>query len=311
MEGSRDRLFRRWDMNWCPGRTEVATFNAIDVETANADRATICQIGIAHVEDGQIVDEWKSLIDPEDWFDPWFVEDIHGITSESVQGAPTMPEIRDELRRRLRGSYLISHTSFDRIAFERAMERYELEQLQVTWMDSAKIARCCWPDEFGKRGWGLKNIASKLGISFQHHDALEDAKVSAEIVLRACKHTGKRFDEWIDIASSRKPGKKRETMSFESTGSVHGDLSGATIVFTGALEIPRREASSLAQAAGGKVASSVSKRTDVLVVGTQFRHALKGYEKSTKHRTAEGLIESGSEIQIISETDFKNLVELG
>ena len=31
----------------------MLTFNSIDVETANADRASICQIGIVHVRGGQ------------------------------------------------------------------------------------------------------------------------------------------------------------------------------------------------------------------------------------------------------------------
>lgn len=79
------------------------TFNTIDVETANNDRASICQIGIVHVVDSVIQDTWKTYINPEDWFDPWIV-DIHGITEDMVATSPTMPEIRDELRRRLRGT---------------------------------------------------------------------------------------------------------------------------------------------------------------------------------------------------------------
>ena len=54
----------------------MVTFNAIDVETANADRASICQIGIVHVRDGVVVDRWQTLVNPEDWFDPWNVS-IH------------------------------------------------------------------------------------------------------------------------------------------------------------------------------------------------------------------------------------------
>ena len=59
----------------------MLTFNAIDVETANADRASICQIGIVHVRDGAIHDRWQTLLNPEDWFDPWNVS-IHGITRD-------------------------------------------------------------------------------------------------------------------------------------------------------------------------------------------------------------------------------------
>ena len=53
------------------------SFVAIDVETANADLASICQIGLVTFADGQIVSEWQSLIDPEDEFNEINIS-IHG-----------------------------------------------------------------------------------------------------------------------------------------------------------------------------------------------------------------------------------------
>jgi len=41
------------------------------VETANADYASICQVGVVRVVDGAMTDEYVTLVDPEDWFDPW------------------------------------------------------------------------------------------------------------------------------------------------------------------------------------------------------------------------------------------------
>ena len=285
------------------------TFNAIDVETANADRATICQIGIAHVRDGEIVDRWQTLVDPEDWFDPWNVE-IHGIGAADVRGSPTLRELRDELRRRLRGSVLVSHTSFDRVAFERAMTRYGLEQLQVTWLDSAKIARRAWPDRYARSGWGLKNVAGDLGIPFRHHDALEDARASAEIVRHACAETGLGIEEWL--ARVKKPITPPSTQpSQRREGNVDGLLYGETVVFTGKLYMPRARIADMAAEAGCNVAGHVSKKVTILVVGTQDRAKLKGYTKSSKHRRAEALMARGLEILILSETDFLNMTGLG
>ena len=158
---------------------KMPTFNAIDVETANADRASICQIGIVQVRDGEIVDRWQSLIDPEDWFDELNVS-IHGIDERKVKNSPTLPEVRDELRKRLRGSVLVSHSAFDRVAFERAMTRYGLEQLQVTWLDSAKIARRAWPDRFGRKGYSLNKVADALGIQFSLNPAVDGGLESPE-----------------------------------------------------------------------------------------------------------------------------------
>lgn len=293
------------------------TFNAIDVETANSDRATICQIGIAHVIDGELVDAWQTLVDPEDWFDPVNIG-IHGIDESSVAGSPTMPEIRDELRRRLRGSVLISHMSFDRIAFERAMNRYGLEQLQVTWLDSARIARLTW-EKYRQKGYSLKNIAKDFNIEYTPHDALEDAETAAKIVIKACGQLGVGIDWWVERINeySRYRGvsrrsAKREVITYDDNeldGEISGDLKGKTLLFTGELKIRRAEATELAMEAGAIVSESISRKVDVLVVGTQDRQRLRGHNKSAKHRKAEALISEGCDIQIVSEDDFMELLK--
>ena len=176
---------------------KLLTFNAVDVETANTDRGSICQIGIVHVREAKVEDQWQTLVNPEARFDSWNVS-IHGIDEADVQDSPTIPEVRTELSVRLQGSILVSHTSFDRTAFEYAMARYGLEQLPVTWLDSAAIARRAWPERSGNRGYSLKNIADDLGISFRHHDALEDARVAAQIVLQAFAETNSDIKDWLN-----------------------------------------------------------------------------------------------------------------
>ena len=288
----------------------MLTFNSIDVETANADRASICQIGIVRVRDGKIQDQWQTLVNPEDWFDPWNVS-IHGIDEDDVRNSPALPEVRGELRSRLRGSVLVSHTSFDRVAFERAMTRYNLDQLQVTWLDSARIARRAWPEIYGRSGYGLKNIARDLNISFKHHDALEDARAAAEIVLHACAATETDISGWLrQVDRPISPSSSGSARSARREGTVEGALYGETIIFTGALSVPRREAADMAARVGCDVANSVTKRVTMLVVGTQDTSKLNGYEKSSKHRKTEALIEKGASIQILSEKDFSELMAL-
>ena len=294
----------------------MLTFNAIDVETANADLASICQIGIVHVRDGEIVDEWQTLIDPEDWFDPRNVS-IHAINEAAVKGSPTLPEVRGELRDRLRGSVLASHMAFDRVAFERAMKRYDLEQLQVTWIDSARIARRAWPESYGQRGYGLKNIATDLGIEFQHHDALEDARAAAEIVLRACVEAETDIPGWLrslerrsPSAPRRAPSSARQAVSVTREGNIDGPLFGEVILFTGALAVRRQEAADLAQSVGCSVVTNASRKVTMLVVGTQNRALRTGYEKSRKHRQVEALIDRGKSIRILSERDFFDIAGL-
>ena len=282
----------------------MLTFNSIDVETANSDRASICQIGIVHVQNGAIQNQWQTLVNPEDSFHPWNVS-IHGIDEMDVRDCPTFSEIRDELHSRLHGSVLVSHTSFDRVAVERAMRRHDLEELQVKWLDSAKIARRAWTE---LRSYSLKKLAGHLGISFRHHDALEDARAAAEIVLRASAATDTDIDGWLDRVNLPISPSSRGATSARREGSVEGALFGETISFTGKLGIPRKLAADMAAKSGCNVLENVNSEVTILVVGIQDRSRLKGHNKSRKQRKVDELIASGQDIQVLSEDDFRALV---
>ena len=172
------------------------TFNAIDVETANADPSSICQIGIVQFCDGKIREQLSMLINPEQSFNSANVR-LHGISEATIRDSEVLPQLYARLRALLEGVVLVSHTGFDPAALDGAMYRYGLEPIHAIWIDSAEIARLAWPESYRRRGWSLAAIASDLGITFQHHDAVEDARASGEIVLHACRHTGLDIDGWL------------------------------------------------------------------------------------------------------------------
>lgn len=287
-----------------PNQHKLA-FACIDVETANCERDSICQIGLVTVCDGSIAATWSTLVNPQDWFDPWN-EGIHGISEDMVADAPTFPQIRGELYDRLAYQVTVSHTSFDRVAVERAAEKYYLAPPRAIWLDSASIARRAWPDSFGKSGYGLPNVARELGIDFKHHDALEDARAASEIVIKACAETGLDIDGWLERVKQPIGGRRSRERTSEPLpdANAEGPLFGEQIVFTGALSIQRTEAAKIVANAGCAVQANVTKKTTLLVVGVQDKRILAGYDKSTKHRKAERLIAKGQAIEILSEADF-------
>ncbi len=174
----------------------VATnFAAIDLETANPDAWSICQIGIAEFADGQLNQEWMSYIDPAERFNSDNVA-IHGITAAAVQGWPKLPQVAEQLHELLDGRIVVSHSQFDRVALERAFERLYLRPLCCSWLDSTMVARRAW-DGFSKRGFGLENLCRILGYRYQRHDALGDAKAAGVVVLAAMEQTGIGLDEWL------------------------------------------------------------------------------------------------------------------
>ena len=100
-------------------------FIALDVETANADISSICQIGIAKFEDNKLIDEWCSLIDPEDYFDPINIY-IHGITETDVEGAPKINEVAQKIYGYLNGTLTVCHTHFDRVSISKAFDKSQV-----------------------------------------------------------------------------------------------------------------------------------------------------------------------------------------
>lgn len=53
------------------------------------------------------------------------------------------------------------------------------------WRDSVTAARSAWPELKGNGVHGLASLKAYLGLRFEHHDAGEDARAAAEVVLLA------------------------------------------------------------------------------------------------------------------------------
>jgi len=286
-------------------RTDGSSFITFDFETANYDYASICQIGIAVVESGQVVKTFTELVNPESDF---FAANIavHGITPEQVEYSPAFAEIMSVFAPMFQNNTAISHSAFDRIAINRACDRYSIPSPLASWADSIRIVRRTWPEQFGQKGYGLRNVADTFGIKFAHHDAGEDARAAALIMLKAMEYSGQTLAEIIE-SSSAKLARHKDSIRFE--GDPDGPVTGESVVFTGRLAIPRKEAATLAASAGISVAPSVTKQTTLLVVGEQDLGVLAGHEKSSKHRKAEELIASGQKIRIISDAEFASLID--
>jgi DNA polymerase III subunit epsilon len=296
-------------------------FVVIDVETANSDLSSICQIGIASFQDGVLHNSWESLVNPNDEFDPICVS-IHGIDAEKVRSSPKWAAVYSEVGRLLHENIVACHTAFDRVAVLRACEKSNLAHCECRWLDSAMVVRRAWPI-FSRSGYGLTNVAAEFGMAYRPHDALEDARCAGEILLRAIAETGLEIDQWLERIKQpinlpvRQPRQPRQPLDqpiphatalpITRHGNPDGPLFGEVLVFTGALLMPRHEAADAAAAAGCEVATSVSKHTTLLVVGNQDVRKLAGQERSTKHRKAEELINGGQKIRIISESDFQRI----
>ncbi len=273
-------------------------FIAVDVETANPNMSSICQIGVVVFESGKEVYSKTIFVNPETWFAPTNIQ-IHGITEQNVIGAQNFSHIINSIREITENQTVVSHTHFDRVALNQACQKYDIPNLSCQWLDTARVSRRTW-EAFSKKGYGLKNLANYLGLKFEHHNAEQDARTAGLILIEAIRVSGISLNQWMKRVESR----NYQNSSIKRFGNSEGVLSGETIVFTGALSLPRKDAANRAAEAGANVSSGITKKTSILVVGDQDIDRLAGKSKSSKHIKAEKLMSDGQEIKIIGESDF-------
>ncbi|SEN97060.1 DNA polymerase-3 subunit epsilon [Paenibacillus sophorae] len=162
-------------------------FVAIDFETANAGRASACALGLVEVKGGSIVSEQAWLINPEQRFDRRNIA-IHGITPEMVAGQPTFRELWPAIELLIHGKNIVAHNA----SFDMSVLRYGLDQCSLPYPSfqywcTYLLAKKMQPDLGSYR---LNILAEYFGIPLRHHDALEDARTAAVILVKLAERAG-------------------------------------------------------------------------------------------------------------------------
>lgn len=159
-------------------------FTAIDFETATGKRYSACAVGITTIENGKIIDEYCSLIQPPDNEYSYFNIQVHGITENDTANALFFPGVYPEIKKRLAGKTIVAHNeSFDRSVLLKTMEYYNLDYSELgisnQWECTLKIYR--------KKGYNPASLdvcCQRQGIKLNHHEALSDARGCAMLYLK-------------------------------------------------------------------------------------------------------------------------------
>ena len=160
-------------------------FAAIDFETANHRSDSPCQVAVVLVDDAQRIEEKSWLIRPKSLYFSERCIAVHGIRPRDVLDQPEWDQVWSELAPMLDGYVLVAHNAmFDMAVLASTLTAYDLVCPRIEFQCTRLIARRCWP---GRTGYGLKPTADALGISFQHHIAVEDARACAEVALAAAR----------------------------------------------------------------------------------------------------------------------------
>ena len=303
------------------------SYVALDVETANSFRGSICSIGLVKFQNGKVVDSFYSLINPEEDFDYRNIN-IHGITQKDILNSPIFPEIRQRIIDFIGTNIVVSHfAQFDIGALKDAYLKYNLDFDDVKFVCSYRLAKIALP---GLINYKLKTLTKELNIKLEHHNALSDAKASGLILgylLSANSYSD--IDEFLYNYHYNKTGLHgqygfnrqlkgdyKSNLIYQPTEEEKALMNpehyfyGLYFCFTGKLErMTRKEANTIVALTGGIPEKSVTKNTNILVVGEQDWRVVGESGLSSKMKKAQSLLENGQNIEIMTEDDFIKMFE--
>ena len=170
-------------------------FAAIDFETANSERTSVCSVGLVIIRNGEIQDTFYSLIQPEPNYYNWFCTRVHGLCSEDTDCAPVFPTVwreveelirlSDEDARKLGSPFLplVAHNkAFDETCLREVFRCYQMDYPDYPFYCTLIASRKAFPYAENHQ---LHTIARLCGYNLEHHHhALADAEACARIALK-------------------------------------------------------------------------------------------------------------------------------
>jgi len=162
------------------------TFVALDFETANQYRSSVCSIGLVFVENNEIVDTYYQLIKPAPNYYSPFCTQVHGLSQYDTENAPLFPEVWKEILPKIKDLPLVAHNSmFDEGCLREVLAYYALPQHTNPFFCTLRAARKSLPQLVNHK---LDTVSAYFGFDLkQHHHALADAEACAHIALELFK----------------------------------------------------------------------------------------------------------------------------
>lgn len=161
----------------------MENFAAIDFETANNERTSVCSVGVVIVRDGEIVDSFYSLIQPEPNYYNYWCTQVHGITRHDTESAPVFPEVWKQIEPLIDGLPLVAHNkAFDESCLKAVFRCYQMDYPDYEFHCTCQAARRAFPNAENHQ---LHTISMLCGYRLEnHHHALADAEACAWIARK-------------------------------------------------------------------------------------------------------------------------------
>lgn len=158
-------------------------FAAIDFETANECRSSVCSVGVVIVREGVMTDSFYSLIKPEPNYYKWFCRNVHGLGHEDTDCATVFPEVWAKVEPLIKGLPLVAHNKrFDEGCLREVMQVYQMDWPDYKFYCTLEASRRLLPDLEDHQ---LHTVSAACGYNLEHHHhALADAEACASIAIK-------------------------------------------------------------------------------------------------------------------------------
>ena len=159
----------------------MSRFIVFDVETPNRLNNRMSAVGITVIEDGIIVNDFYTLVNPETSFD-YFNIQLTGISEESVWDAPAFPEVWEQIEPLMSSGLLVAHNAvFDISVLQKCLRDYSIEwKPYIRYLCTVQMGRKLLPGISHR----LNVMCDYYQIALDHHHAASDSRACAEILLR-------------------------------------------------------------------------------------------------------------------------------
>ena len=117
-------------------------FAAIDFETANNERTSVCSVGVVVVRNGEITDTFYSLIQPEPNYYSYWCQRVHGLGHKDTDDAPVFPRVWAQIEPLIQGLPLIAHNkSFDESCLKAVFRCYQMDYTDYEFLCTCQAAK--------------------------------------------------------------------------------------------------------------------------------------------------------------------------
>lgn len=156
-------------------------FIAIDFETANSNRSSICSVGLAVVENGKLVTTEHFLVKPTPNYYDGYNTFLHGIDDKHTKDKKTFKQQWKELKPYFHNQTIIAHNaSFDCSVLRFTLDTAKLGYPDLNYHCTYRLAQ----ETLTLPSHKLNDVSRHFKIKLKHHNAESDAKASALIALK-------------------------------------------------------------------------------------------------------------------------------